>query len=340
MLEYVNEIEMGRGHRSFAVQGAMPLGSWRLSVHADREYYTDSLKRHFKQQLGTMPHSGHADVCLYMLEAPDSVFGFTKAAAAMENQAASWQPVRDGIYTLFTGWFRVTVLTRRVPLEVVLLIREPQYTREAFHGHLFEIMHKLLFLFERLYVHAGAVALNDQACMFVGDRGSGKSTVCMRLAQAGPVILSDDHVVVKRSLGKFYVSGCEAYGRVTEKTERELLPRTLDAPLKDYNGLRKKEFRVADFFPCAHYQDHPLKQIFFTRVRDDFLIVPLSPQATTIRLIQTTRPFFRASGKAEFEDYLTYCSELAREVSAFDLTLSQNLETLDELEQFLNEGCE
>ena len=339
MLEQISSLESRLSRAVFPIRGHMPLGSWTLSVQAERTHYADTLLSHFKQRLRPEPPRGTVDARLYLMAGRDEEVRFTDAAAGMADQPASWERPEDGVVTLFTGWFRVVVFMHREPATVVLQIREPQYSREAFHGHLFEIMHKILFLFGRLYVHAGAVGWGDQARMFVGDRGSGKSTVCMRLAQEGAPILSDDHVVVRPGEGRFWVSGCEETGRVTEKTERELLARSLDEPVRDYHGMRKKEFRVADFFPCAHYRDFPLRQVFFTRVGEAFRLAPMPRKRAVLGLIETTRPFFRSGASTELSAYLAYCTELASTVDAYDLTLSPRLRDLDRLAAFLDEGC-
>ena len=110
-------------------------------------------------------------------------------------------------------------------------------------------------------LHGVSMAVEEgEAVSVVGPNGAGKSTLCFYLAQRQAQVLSDDHVIVVRRERDFFISGCEETGRVTEKTESELLERKLSQTPLDYNGIRKKEFKVAELFPSAHYQDFPLEK--------------------------------------------------------------------------------
>jgi len=53
----------------------------------------------------------------------------------------------------------------------------------------------------RLVLHAGAVRIDDQAVAFIGDTGSGKSTLTASFHSAGYPLLSDDGLVLKTEEG-------------------------------------------------------------------------------------------------------------------------------------------
>ena len=66
------------------------------------------------------------------------------------------------------------------------------------HLLLDHVLPRVLAEHGRLILHAGAVRLGDKAIAFVGDTGSGKSTLTASLDAAGYSLLSDDSLVLTR----------------------------------------------------------------------------------------------------------------------------------------------
>ncbi|MGH7889355.1 MAG: hypothetical protein ACRENF_02245, partial [Thermodesulfobacteriota bacterium] len=250
---------------NFKHNGLMSLGSWRINLHADEKLYMDTLAYLFKQKIRSCVTKGkESGACLYMITRKKGSTMFGSDSILPDAGVAEWEYLEGGAATLFTGWFRIFIFREEAPVKIVIFIREPQYSHSAFEGHLFEVIHKILFMFERLYVHAAAVRWDKRVSAFVGDRGGGKSTICLKLAQEGGRIISDDHIMLKKTGNKFLVSGCEETSRVTEKTEKGILGKSLSEKPAEYNGVLKKEILLKDFFKCAHHRDFPIRNIFFT----------------------------------------------------------------------------
>lgn len=315
--------------------GFLPLGSWGLNVYSTRKYYTDVLGHHFKRNVEESAAADKPGANLYMIDSPKTSAIFKGQAALSDESTAEWEHPAKGVASLATGRFQVLIFTKGRTPDILIYVREPQYSHEAFHGHVFEIIHKILFMFGMFYMHAAAVEWNGRVSGFIGDRGNGKSTICLRLAMEGAVIISDDHIVFKKKRGRFLVSGCEETGRVTGKTEKAVFGKRLDARARRFGGVLKKEVLLADYFECAHFKDFPINDIFFTHIGEKFAIVPVSRREAVLRLIESTRPFFRFNRTEDYADYLGYFSELAGETRLYNMTLTRNLDDLSGLAAFL-----
>jgi hypothetical protein len=202
--------------------------------------------------------------------------------------------------------------------------------------HLSVVFHKLLLALGRIYLHAGAVKVGEAASAFIGDKGSGKSTICLWLGRAGATILSDDHISVHRRDGAFYASGCEQVARVTAKTEAALLPDMLTVEPRDFAGTLKKEFTVADWFAVQPYQDVFLRKVFFPHVGSRWQVRALSPRHLTARLLESTRMSHRFANTEDYVRHLDLFSALAEQVEGFEIELSPNLNELAHLAAFLD----
>lgn len=318
-------------------RGFLPLGSFGVNVAAGRPAYTETLDLLFRQRILASPRRPDERIAARLQLRPcdrdDPLFTLDRTIE--DGAAAAWQALDGGWSTLGTGRFRVFLRAESHPAEVVCLVREPQWSERAFRDHLFETVCKVLFAFERFYVHAAAVLLHDRVHVFVGRGSFGKSTTCLTLAKAGATILSEDHVLFARDGDRFVVSGCQETARVTEKTERFLFDAPLDAPPEAHTGVLKKEFRVADHFACRPYVDHEFHSIFFNHVGETFRIREMPRQEAMLGLFYMTRSFFRASGTADYDRYLDYFAALVRGRSCYDLELSPDLTDLAQLARFL-----
>lgn len=220
--------------------------------------------------------------------------------------------------------------------QILLYSHRHMLERLAWRVHVSVVFHKMLLLFGRIYLHAGAVRGHDGASAFVAEKWSGKSTICMWLGRAGATILSDDHIVVRQTDSCFQVSGCEAVARVTAATEAMLFSTPLSIAARDFAGVLKKEFRVGDVFDALPYADVPLRRIFFPRVGTQWHIKPLARQATLARLLAATRASHRFADAKDYARHLDYFSTLVRGVEAFDLELTPDLMELNRLVEFLD----
>jgi hypothetical protein len=316
--------------------GFLPLGSWRLNVYATRSSYLDVLGALFRQRIAaraTRPPA-EVDAQLFLVARPATSSEFLAGPMPEDGTAVSWTSIRAGVRELFTGRFRVVLDQTAAPMRIVVVVREPQFSERAFRDHLFEFVSKLLFALDCFYVHAGAVELDGRVNVFVGEGSFGKTTTCLRLARAGATILSEDHVLFKRTSDGFVLSGCQETVRVTPKTERFFFGHGLvDASEPQHDG--KRELQVDRFFKSAPYRDVQFHRIFFNRVGEQLRLTPIPRQDATLRLIYMTRSFFRATAKDDLDQYLDYFSQLVEGRELFDLELSPDLTRLDELVELL-----
>ena len=314
--------------------GFMQLGSWRLNLYASRPFYLETLGSLFRQPIGERPLGAPSEVDaeVYLLsrayEAPD----FSAGRTGRGGRVATWETPRAGVRELFTGKFRVLLEEDRSPMRISILVVEPQYSPRELRDGLFLVLNKLLFELSCFYVHAGAVEFGGRVNVFVGQGSFGKTTTCLRLAREGATILSEDHILFKRSTAGFVLSGCQETARVTPKTARYLFGDAL-APA-DVQDDGKREFAVERFFRSAPYRDVPFHRIFFNHIGDAFRLEPISHQEAVLRLFGMTRTF-RAGTPADLDAYLEYFSSLVEPRELFDLELSSDLGRLDELVEFL-----
>lgn len=317
----------------YEVQGYFPMGSWRINLYAGKERYAATLGLLFRQEVGKRPLLVDPDSSIYLISAPADDIVFPTKLPPEEGQIARWRKAADQVDMLFTGWLRLFV----TPRHIVILVREPQFTDRAFRDHLFEIICKLLFREDRFYIHSAAIQLRDQVSLFVAPGAHGKSTITLRLAQAGATILSEDHVIIRRDeAGSFLVSGCQDTARVTPKTEEMIF----DAPLAiepeaTGPGGPKKLFELSDYFASAPFTDFPFERVFFNHIGRQFKIKPMSRQAAVLKLMYMTRSFFRQNDEADLAGYLDFFSDLAGGREFYDLELSPDLADLDRLVAFL-----
>ncbi len=319
--------------------GTMHLGSWVLRVSATRPHYVELLNLLFRQRIGASPpvEPKSVDVDLRLVSCDRDDHAFTFGRSLEEGGAACWESVGEGAMSLMTGRIRVVLDRARRPMPMVFLIREPQFSERALRDHLFEVICKVLFAFDRFYVHAGAVALRDRVNVFVGQGSFGKSTTCLRLAKEGAIILSEDHVLFRREGDVFSLSGCQETARVTAKTESYLFDRPLPGRRELHTGVAKKEIRVADYFASRPYVNFPFHRIFFNHVGTHFSLSEITEQDAMLRLLRMTRSFFRFSEAADLERYLDYFAALVVRRECFDLQLAPDLDQLDRLVDFLAE---
>ncbi len=323
--------------RAFAVEGYVPIGSWRVNLRATRREYAETLGVLLRQEPGSRPPgaAGEIDAELLLVSEPAGGALFPPHDPSGDGRVAGWEALGEGVQSLFTGWFRVVRFEDRRPERIVFFVREPQYSERAFRDHLFEMLCKVLFHGERFYVHAGAVRFGKDVNLFVGEGSFGKTTTCLYLARAGGTILSEDHVVLRRAGADFAVSGCQDTIRVTAKTEAFFFDAPLPITPVDGPGGPKKLFRTADHFEARPFEDFPFRRIFFNRIGERFAITPVSAREAVLRLFHMTRSFYRHNDPGDLDAYLEFFGDLVAGREHYALELSPDLRDLEQLVAFL-----
>jgi hypothetical protein len=215
------------------------------------------------------------------------------------------------------------------PCLISVAIHDPALREDWLAYHFWILLNRALLLMGRMTLHAAALAYTGSVSLFAGPRGAGKSTIAVALAQAGAMLLADDHVVVRRVGDRLVVSGCNGRLRVTAKTEAHFLPGTLGPETLDVAGVPKKQFPADRFFAARPHEEHVVDRLFFPRVGPRFAIRPARRQAALLRLVEDTSRILR------FHDRLTALADLVALVPCYDLELSPRLGDLDQLVHFL-----
>jgi hypothetical protein len=201
--------------------------------------------------------------------------------------------------------------------------------------HLAVVFHKLLFLMDRVVLHAAAVRLGGRVSMFLGDRGAGKSTISLRLARAGGAVLGEDHLILRRDGAGFAVSGCDERSRLDAKTERHFFDRPLAAEPADFAGRLKKEMPAHQLFRSEPYTDRLPALLFFARPGGRFAIAPLSRRVALLKLMEAAGKLQRFVDPMDRGRFLALLSDFVATVEPYDLSLSEDIQELDRLAAFL-----
>jgi len=212
-----------------------------------------------------------------------------------------------------------------------IIVRHPEIPEYDLAVHLSVISAKLLALIGFVRLHAAASVLGPGAFVFVGDKGSGKSSITMAMGRAGATVLADDDVVVRRDEGRLIASGCDETIRMTAGTESHFFPEPLPVPPAPSGGELKKEIRADSLFPSRPYHEEPVEAVLFPRVSGSLELVPMTRGRAVLALLGATRTVLRFGGAEDHRHYLGLLDGLLAGVRAYDLRLAPDLGQLDEL---------
>jgi hypothetical protein len=217
-----------------------------------------------------------------------------------------------------------------------IAVRDRGCTGLVYRVHLSIVLHRILLALERAYLHAAAVTLRGRTFVFVGEKGAGKSSIALSLGRAGATILSDDHVLLRLGTPRYFVSGCEAYARVTAETEAAVFARPLAVEAADFAGTLKKEFIVSDFFESLPHKEAPVAAILFPHIGERLALTPWTGAAAALDLIDRKRRSYRPQDAEDVQALLDFWSGFALAAPAFKLQLTPNLGDLGRLPDLLD----
>ena len=233
--------------------------------------------------------------------------------------------------TILTEVLRAEASLDERPVRMRIVVRQPGADRYELRVHFAAVLQKLFFLMDHVVLHAAAVRLDDRVHVFVGDKGAGKSTLCLGLARAGGTVLGEDHVILRRTPSGFLVSGGDERSRVTEQTEAHFFREPLPVPPKDFAGTPKKEIRMGDVVASRPYEDFPAHCLHFPWVTGRLELRPLKAQPALLRLMKYTGHFHRFAGGADQARFLGMLADFVAGVRTFELALSRDLGDLSRL---------
>ncbi|MDO9069796.1 MAG: hypothetical protein Q7W05_15260 [Deltaproteobacteria bacterium] len=180
-----------------------------------------------------------------------------------------------------------------------------------------------------LTLHGSAVAVNDNALLFIGNKGQGKSTLASHLLDnAGATLLTDDLAAIDiKQTGNFIRPGFPAL---------KLWPDSLCHLNEDINqhpritpDIEKRQLSLTNRF---HPHVTRISAIFLLNIDDDLSIRRLSFQESCMALFSNTFGCFFAerTSTAAVTFIFNQCGQLAKTTPVYLLTRPHNFSRLPE----------
>lgn len=190
-----------------------------------------------------------------------------------------------------------------------------------------------------LLIHASAIQVGNQAVIFVGVPGAGKSTTAAAFAQAGYTVLADDMVAVDvPAAGEIVVLPAFPQVKVWPPS---LVGLGYDTSTLEplFPGSSKRVIRDFEDFPTEAI---PLTHIFFIEKDDQgdgFTAIPLPGMKAMLDIsIYFSCPQGLMQGAAQARHF-RQCSQIIQQVGIWTLQRPRNFQTLqqfvDNIESFL-----
>ena len=242
------------------------------------------------------------------------------------------------VSVIHTEALSVTIDRARTPVHVYVRVRPGERSHYDLCVHLAVVFHKILFLLDRIVLHAAAVRIAGRVAIFIGDRGAGKTTTSLALSRAGGIVLGEDHLILRRSGDGFLVSGCDERWRVDERTERHFFDSPLPLEAADYAGRMKKEVTVRDVASHPFVDERPA-QIFFMRIGNRFDISPIPRAVSALRLMEEAGKLQRFVDADDRLRFLTMVSDFVATIRPYALHRTDDLGDLDRLIEFLRDSA-
>ena len=266
-----------------------------------------------------------------------------RAEEAADNSVpdvpADGMVVRHGhpVSTIHTEALSVAIDHAAVPTRVQVTVRSGERSHYELRVHLAVVFHKILFLMNRVVLHAAAVQFNGRLAIFIGDRGAGKTTTTIALSRAGGTVLGEDHLVLWRTGDGFLVSGCDERWRVDERTERHFFASPLPLQASDYAGRMKKEVTVRLDGASQPFTDQRPELLFFMRAGSRFEIRRIPRGVSVLRLMEEAGRLQRFVDADDRQRFLDLLSDFVPTITPYELERSDNLADLDRLIEFLGQ---
>lgn len=311
------------------------LGSLTARLHAPPSLGGD-IAYIFGTSLKPATHDllAHLDAVITVSDSPDS------GSASVPSLPPDGMAVRHGypLSTIHTEALSVTIDHAAAPLQIRLTVRRADLAHFDLCVHLAVVLHKILFLLDRVVLHAAAVRIAGRVAIFIGDRGAGKTTTALALSRAGGTVLSEDHLILRRAGDGFLVSGCDERWRVDERTERHFFESPLPVEPSDYAGRMKKEVVVRPGVESLPYSDERPTQLFFLRAGSHFEVRPLARGVTVLRLMEAAGRLQRFVDADDRKRFLAMLSDFVPTITPWAMERSDNLADLEQLVDFMREG--
>jgi hypothetical protein len=316
-----------------ALPVTLRFGSWWGRLAFDHPEYLEAVRSIFGAELYPPAPPGepapHFDCEILGPEHGDPTPGAVVPPAGMLLRSDG--PLR----IVTTEALHVELRLDSIPTMLRIWVRRSELPTGRLHFHFSVVFHKILFLMDRMVLHGAAVRWEDTVNLFIGEKGAGKSTICLALARAGATVLGEDRLVLRRSEGKFLVSGGDERSRLTERTEQHFFAEPLGVPFRDFAGTPKKEIRLGDYFQSRPFEDYPPGRLFFPAITGRLRVAPLKSQPALLRMMGHTAHFHHFVGPVDQRRFFEFLADFVATIPAYQAELSSNLEELDQLGEHL-----
>ena len=318
------------GHAAPAVDasGIVRFGTFALQLQTEQSFWADVMLRRFRAAPGRHPGVTPDVVVRVRPDWGDPVPAGGQDTLRVERTRA-----------------RVRVLSDVMSLEVDDAARprmadlhvHPRDRDQPYLEHFFAVLiHKLLQLCGVVRLHGAAVEAGGLTSVFVGGKGSGKSTIALAAGRAGGRVLADDHIVIRRGAGGIAVSGCDGNIRLTEASERHFFRNPLAAVAGDFGGVLKKEVPLAGLVLSIPYQNRAASRLYFPFVGDHLAVRPVSRRVAVERILNDIAPAHRFDGPADQWDIMQLVTDFVTPLACADLELSTTLLHIESLMDVLD----
>lgn len=311
-------------------------GSLLAAVRAERASDVDALRELFRLRVpdagGEPPGSPRAapDLTIHLVSfSPDAQARLrVPVRPVVDHPLERLVEVHEGIVH---AW-----IDERGPVEAWLAIERGSETRPLLLHALMVVMNRLLARQGRYHVHAAAVGFGGGTWLFVGGKGSGKSTISLALGCAGGIVYSEDHVMLRAGSGVWLAAGCDADLHLTERTERHFFDRPLEGATVERAGVRKKRLDGAALVDCRPHQETPVRGLIFPHVDGRFALRPLAGEEALARLLEPLVERHRFVDDPDRRAFVERFASLVESCETWDLALSADLPDLARLATFLS----
>jgi hypothetical protein len=273
------------------------------------------------------------------LEEADIVIQFGKVNWLLPDPCASWRYFHFEDDAAYLYWEVVGKFLVRAGKEIII---EPlagvdeSVLRLPLLG---TVLAMVLHQRQQLLLHGSALALGDQAVVFIGASGQGKSTMAATLYGRGHSIMGDD--VASINLEKPRIPML-----IPGFPQIKLWPEAVTAALGDDPEALRKIHPEGEKRACATVDRFlenpvPLRRVYVLAEGSSLQIKPLKPQEAIAKLVGNSyipmvvgKTFMRSQGVAL---HIQQCARLVRDVPIYSLERPRSLALLSEVAQLVEE---
>ena len=189
-----------------------------------------------------------------------------------------------------------------------------------------------------LVLHGSAVAIGGKVALFLGDTGTGKSTLAASLHKAGHRLLGDDAAIITQGERGFLAEAVYPSLRLYRDSISAVVGYTAQtSPMAHYSDKRRVTLSDEQNAQPAR---HPIGALFFLSGDADADVISVSQPSPAKACIATLEQSFSLdpSDGARAANRLAIASQLIEQVETFDLEYPNGFDRLEDVHAII-EAC-